>query len=271
MPLDPQRTAVIAAGLRAPQVKAGGVFAKEDAGHLGAAVGREALARSGLAARELDEVIVGCVGAPHDQANVARVIALRAGVPKDVPAFTVARNCASGMEALGQAVLRIEAGVGGAYLVVGVEVMSQYPLIVGREMTALFDRLSRAKTLPQKLTVFASFRPRFLAPRIALLEGLTDPTCGLIMGKTAELIAREFGVDRRAADEYALQSHLRAAKARDAGRLAREIVPLVPLGAKEGSSAVQHDDGIRDGQSLDALGKLKPYFEKPDGDRKSVV
>ncbi|MCK6447114.1 MAG: acetyl-CoA C-acyltransferase [Planctomycetes bacterium] len=265
MALDPARTAVLACGLRSPQAKAGGAFAKEDAGHLGAVVAREVLARSGLAAGELDEVIVGCVGPPHDQANVARVLALRAGVPKQVPAFTVARNCASGMEALGQAVLRIEAGVGQAYLVVGVEVMSRYPLIFSDAMTTFFDRLSRSRSLGEKLGVFASFRPKFLAPRIALLEGLTDPTCGLIMGKTAERIAREFGIDRRAADEYALRSHQLAAKARDAGRFAREILPVLPLGAKEGAISVASDDGIRDGQTMEALGKLKPYFEKPDG------
>ena len=79
---------------------AGGVFEKEDAGHLGASVCRETLARAGVDPAELDEVIVGCVGQPHDQANVGRVVALRAGVPQKVPARTVARNCASGMEAV---------------------------------------------------------------------------------------------------------------------------------------------------------------------------
>ncbi|MCC6409959.1 MAG: acetyl-CoA C-acyltransferase [Planctomycetes bacterium] len=265
MAQDPARTAVLALGLRSPQAKAGGAFAKEDAGHLGATVAREVLARSGVGVGEIEEVIVGCVGPPHDQANVARVVALRAGVPKEVPAFTVARNCASGMEALSQAVLRIEAGVGSCYLAVGVEVMSQYPLIVGREMTAFFDRLSRSRSVGEKLATFASFRPRFLAPRIALLEGLTDPTCGLIMGKTAEILGREFAISRRDADEYALRSHQLAAKARDAGRFAREILPLLPLGAKDGASSLEHDDGIRDTQTMEALAKLKPYFEKPDG------
>ncbi|MCE9594708.1 MAG: thiolase family protein [Planctomycetes bacterium] len=262
---DPSRTAVIAVGLRTPQAKAGGLFAKEDAAHLGGVVAREVLARAGVGAAEVDEVIVGCVGPPHDQANVARVLALRAGVSKHVPAFTVARNCASGIEALSQAVLRIEAGVGSCYLAVGVEVMSRYPLIVGEKMTGVFDRLSRARSLPEKLSALSSFRPSFLAPRVALLEGLTDPTCGLIMGRTAELIAREFAISRRDADEYALRSHQLAVKARDSGRFAREILPLVPLGAKDGSASLEHDDGIRDGQTLDALGKLKPYFEKPDG------
>ena len=97
-------TVVLAAGLRSPWVKAGGQFMREDAGHLGAHVARELLARTGVDPAELDEVIVGCVGPPHDQANLGRVIALRAGVPWPVPARTVARNCASGIEAVTEAI-----------------------------------------------------------------------------------------------------------------------------------------------------------------------
>ena len=80
---------VLAAGLRTPFVRAGGAFEREDAGHLGARVAREVIARSGIDPIEIDEVIAGCVGPPHDQANVGRVMALRAGVPRRVPARTV--------------------------------------------------------------------------------------------------------------------------------------------------------------------------------------
>jgi acetyl-CoA acetyltransferase family protein len=100
---------------------------------------------------------------------------------------------------------------------------------------------------------------------VALTEGLTDPTCGLIMGRTAELLAREFGIGREEADRFAAESHHRAEAARDAGRFRREIAPLLPLGAAQGQHAVEHDDGIRDGQTVDALARLGPYFEKPDG------
>jgi acetyl-CoA acetyltransferase family protein len=262
---------VLAAGWRTPQVKAGGVFAAEDAGHLGASICRETLARAGLDPAALDEVIVGCVGPPHDQANVARVLALRAGVPRAVPAKTVARNCASGMEAVTTAATEILAGRGELYLCCGVEVMSAYPLMYGPEMTALFADLAKARSLPQRLAVLARFRPRFLKPRVALMEGLTDPTCGLIMGRTAELLAREFKITREDADRFAVESHRRAQAARDAGRFAREIVPQLPLGPERPlgrrapAASVEHDDGIRDGQTLEGLAKLKPYFEKPDG------
>ncbi|HUR28923.1 MAG TPA: thiolase family protein [Planctomycetota bacterium] len=261
----PRARCVIAAGLRLPQARAGGLYKREDAAHLGSVAARELLARTGIDASTLDEVIVGCVGPPQDQANVGRVLALRAGAPRSVPARTVGRNCASGMDAVTSACALIEAGRGSLFLCVGVEVMSQYPLTYGPRMTAMFDRLSRAKSVGGKLAALASFRPSFLAPRVALLEGLTDPVSGLIMGRTAELLARDFAISREAADRYACDSHLRAARARDSGRFAREIVPHLPLGAKEGDAAVLHDDGIRDGQTMEALAKLPPYFEKPDG------
>ena len=256
---------VLAAGWRTPQAKAGGVFAREDAGHLGAAICRETLARTGIDPAQLDEVIVGCVGQPHDQANVARVIAIRAGVPQHVPPRTVARNCASGQEAGTSAATAIEAGRGELYLCAGVEVMSRYPLTYGPEMTQLFADLAKARTLVARVAVLARFRPRFLKPVVSLMEGLTDPTCGLIMGRTAEILAREWGISREQSDRFAVESHNRAEAARDAGRFAREIVPHLPLGARDGSRALEHDDGIRDAQTLEGMAKLKPFFEKPDG------
>jgi len=256
---------VLAAGVRLPQARAGGAYAREDAGHLGAVVARECLARAGVDPALLSEVVVGCVGPPHDQANVARVIALRAGVPRAVPAHTVGRNCASGMEAVSTAATALRAGRGDLYLVAGVEVMSAYPLVFNHKAVGFFSRLMRAKDPVQKLAAFASFRPAMLAPRITLTEGLTDPTVGLIMGSTAEILARDFAVTRAEADRFALESHQRARAARDSGRLAKEIHPHLPLGAKPGQAALLSDDGIRDDQSLEALAKLNPYFEKPDG------
>lgn len=256
---------VLAAGVRTPWVRAGGVFAKEDAAHLGALASREVLARAGLDPADLDEVLTGCVGPPFDQANVSRVLALRAGVPWSVTAKTLGRNCASGMEAVTSAVTAASAGLGSAFLCVGLEHMSGYPLVVGRKMTGLFARLAKARSPGAKLSALTAFRPSWLAPRIALLEGLVDPVSGLIMGSTAELLARDWGISRDDADQFAAESHGRAQRSREAGRLAQEIMPVLPLGAREPSGVVNHDDGIRDGQSVEALAKLRPYFEKPDG------
>jgi acetyl-CoA acetyltransferase family protein len=263
--LCPSTDIVLAAGLRTPFVRAGGVFKREDAGHLGARVAREVLAQNALEPDTFDELICGCVGQPFDQANVGRVIALRAGLDESTPARTVARNCASGIEMVTEAATAIEAGYGETYLCVGVEVMSSYPLVFGRKMTDMFARLAGARSGMAKLKALSSFRPSFLAPRIALLEGLTDPTCGMIMGSTAELLARDFGISREEADAYALQSHRRAKAAREEGLLSEEILPHLGAEARAGAASVEHDDGIRDDQTLEALAKLRPYFEKPDG------
>jgi acetyl-CoA acetyltransferase family protein len=261
----PDRRPVLAAGLRLPQARAGGRFAREDPAHLGAALLREFLAQLELDAGQLDEVIVGNVGAPHDQANVARVIALRAGIPRHVPAFTVARNCASGMQAVTSAMDRIQAGRGDLFLCLGVEVMSAYPLVFNERGRRFFQRLAAARTPLAKAQAGLTLRPSAFAPRIALTEGLTDPISGLIMGSTAELLAREFGIEREQADRYALTSHVRAAVARDGGRFQREILPYLPFGSRPGEAALASDDGIRDNQTPEALAKLGPYFEKPDG------
>lgn len=262
---SPNSELVLAAGIRTPWSRAGGAFAREDAGHLGALVTRELLARTAIPHEHIEELIAGCAGPPHDQANIGRVIALRAGLPITLPARTVARNCASGMEAVSSALSCLQAGEGSAYLCLGVEVMSRFPLIMGDALTRFFDGLSRARTPLAKLQAISRLRPAMLAPRIAIMEGLTDPISGLIMGRTAEILAREQAITREDADRFALESHQRAQQARARGRFAREIVPVLPLDAKPGASALSDDDSIRAEQSLEALAKLKPYFEKPDG------
>lgn len=256
---------VLAAGLRSPWVRAGGAFRYEDAGHLGAHVARELIARTGIDPAEIDEVIAGSVGPPHDQANIGRVIGLRAGVPQSVPARTVARNCASGIEAVTSAIANIRAGFGDTYLAVGVEVMSGYPLIMGHRLTGYFEGLMKARTPMQKIGAALRFRPSMLKPRVALIEGLTDPVSGMIMGKTAERLAKDWGLTRDQCDGFAMRSHERALEAQKSGRLDREILPHLAQRAKPGARAVDADDSVRADQSMERLGKLRPYFEKPDG------
>ncbi|MCH2100417.1 MAG: thiolase family protein [Planctomycetes bacterium] len=256
---------VLAAGLRSPWVRAGGTFRHEDAGHLGAHVARELIARTGIEPGEIHEIIAGSVGPPHDQANIGRVISLRAGVPQSVPARTVARNCASGIEAVTAAIANIKAGFGDTYLTIGVEIMSGYPLIMGHRLTSYFEGLIKARSLMQKIGAGLRFRPSMLKPRVALIEGLTDPVSGMIMGKTAERLAKDWGLTRDQCDGYAMRSHERALQAQRSGRFDREILPHLAQRAKPGSRAVDADDSVRIDQSMDRLGKLPPYFEKPDG------
>src|SRR5258706_3602201 len=197
------------------------------------------LTRTGLDPALVDEVIFGCVAQPEDAANVARVIALRAGIPKSVPAFTVQRNCASGCEAITQAQEKIHAGRGWVFIVGGVESMSNIPLLFKKATAEKFSRLGRAKTFGQRLRAFAAFRPLDCQPRIGLQLGLTDPVCGLNMGDTAELLAREHGLERGLQDAFALESHTRALESRE--RLAEEICPVyTPKG-----TVIAQDNGPR--------------------------
>jgi len=250
-------------GVRTPFAKMGTTLATCDAADLGRTVASTLLTRTGLDPAQIDEVIFGCVGNPVDAANVARVIALRAGVPESVPAMTVSRNCASGFEAITQAADKAAAGRGDIFLVGGAESMTNYPLIYNAGAVKKFGALGKAKTFGQKIGAFAQFRPADLfAPRIALMLGLTDPVVGLGMGQTAELLARDWKLTRDDQDEFAVRSHQKAEASRE--KLKEEIAPTYPRKTKE-ALAVEADNGVREGQSREALAKLRPVFEKRGG------
>ncbi len=255
-----ERLAIID-GVRTPFSRAGGALSGMTADDLGAAVTRELMARTGFPAASLDELIAGNVAQPIEAANVARVIALKAGLPDSLIASSVHRNCASGMEAITTAANRIFSDEAEHILCVGTESMSNIPLIYGKQMTALFAQVMKAKTMWQRLGAWSRFRPSHLTPIIGIQVGLTDPVCGLNMGQTAELLAREFAVTRQQQDEFALLSHQRAVAAEQ--RLSEELMP-VPL-APRYEQVLSKDDGPRAGQDLAALGKLRPYFDKVAG------
>ena len=250
----------ILAGVRTPFAKAGSAFKRIPSYELGRIAAAEVIARSDLDPERLDEVVFGHCAMPSEAANSSRVVALRAGVPERVPAVTVHRNCASGMEAVANACHRIGSGDAKLVMAGGMESMSQIPLQFSFEYSDFLEGLMRAKTPLAKLGVAMQFRPRLLTPRIALAEGLTDLVCGLNMGQTAEVLAREFRITRERQDEYALQSHQRALAARE--KLREEIVPLFPPPRHE---IVRDDVGPRDGQTLEALARLKPYFDRRNG------
>ncbi|MES2695935.1 MAG: thiolase family protein [Verrucomicrobiota bacterium] len=249
-------------GLRTPFCKMGTVLAGADAVDLGRTAVAALLARTGIDPALVDETIFGCVGQPMDAANASRVIALRAGVPDHVPAVTVHRNCASGFEAITQAAEKIAAGRGDIFLVGGTESMSRYPLLYNERATRKYGALAKAKTAAQKLGALLRFRPADFAPKAALQLGLTDPVCGCNMGQTAETLARDWHISREEQDRFALQSHQRAAAAK--GRLAEETWPVYPRGG-HAPAAVTEDNGVREGQTMEALAKLRPVFEKHGG------
>ena len=256
------RVAVVS-GARTPFTKAGTVQKRVPAYELGRVALREAIERAGIPPGEIDEVIFGNIAEPAEATNIARVIAMRAGVPFPVPAFTVNRNCGSALQALTEGVLRIEAGQADITAVGGAESMSGAPLIFQDSMKDKLMALARAKTPLSKIGAMAGFRPADFKPIIALEVGLTDSYCGLNMGQTAEVLAREFKISREAQDDFALQSHQKASAAQKNGRLAGEITP-VPLPPKYASFATE-DHGVRHDQSMAALAQLRPYFDKRYG------
>ncbi|HXV77995.1 MAG TPA: beta-ketoacyl synthase N-terminal-like domain-containing protein, partial [Candidatus Polarisedimenticolaceae bacterium] len=181
------RDVVVVAGARTPFVKAGTLLARTSAVELGRIAVREAIEQADLDPAELDEVIVGNIAGPADAANIGRVISLMAKVPRAVPAFTVNRNCASGLECVVEAAYRIRSGDADVVVAGAVESMSQIPLLFSPDAQRVWTRLARARGLLGRLAAIAAFRPRHFKPTAALLQGLTDPVSGLNMGETAEL------------------------------------------------------------------------------------
>ena len=253
---------VIVDGVRTPFCKAGSELARLPADELGRIAVDALLTRTGFDPALVDEVIFGCVCQPVDAANVARVIALRAGLPETVPAATVHRNCASGFEALTTAAERLLSGHGSVFIVGGTESMSQVPLLYTEAAARKFAVLNHARRTTAKVAALSAFRPADFTPRNALKIGLTDPVSGLNMGETAEVLAREFGISRERQDEFALRSHERAVAARP--RLSEEICPVYLPGGEAGHPVLR-ENGPREDESLAMLARLKPVFDRRHG------
>jgi acetyl-CoA C-acetyltransferase len=250
-------------GLRSPMGRMNGALDNIQADNLATHILHELHLRNENLAKYYQEVIFGNVSGPAHAANIARVIALKAGISKDIPAFSVHRNCASGMEAVTSAIAKIQGYQDGIYVVGGVESMSNIPFLFSKKYQMFLTNFARCKSIPEKLLYLTKFRFSFFAPTIALKLGLTDPVCNMIMGDTAELLAREFKISRKDQDEFAMQSHNKAEKARDAGIYQEESIPF-PANPKKGKM-LEHDEGIRDKQNMNALGKLKPFFDRNNG------
>ncbi len=237
------REAVIVAGARTAVGKARrGSTSYVRAEEMGAAVVRDVLRRAGgrLRPQDVDDVIIGCAIPEASQGlNMARLIALRAGLPDSVPAVIVNRFCSSGLQAIAMAAERILAGGADVIIAGGAETMSLVPI-----------------------TGF------HVSPNPYLMENCPEPF--LNMGLTAERVAEQYGVTREAQDEFALRSHRRAAAATQAGKFRDEIVPLevetvrpAPGGGQQRSTALfDHDEHLRADTTLDGLARLKPVFKQ---------
>jgi acetyl-CoA acetyltransferase family protein len=255
-------------GMRTPFCKAYGEMADVHAVDLGTSAVAAAIHRTSITAADVDEVVMGNVSGPPDAANIARVIALKACIPQDRIAHTVNRNCASGMESILTAWQILREGRAKTIVAGGTESMSNIPLLVRSDAARLLMELGRTKSLKSKLKVVAKLRPRHLKPVPGVMLGLTDPFCGLNMGQTAEVLADEFGISREDQDRFALDSHIKAAAARERCFLSGEITPFRPaakVNTDHGSNAelgmIEKDNGPRPNQSIKALQKLRPIFD----------
>ena len=243
------REVVIVDAVRTPVGNHGGAFRDVPARELAVTVIRGLLERTRLDPALITEVIFGCIAQPSDAPNITRVAALLAGIPKEVPAYTVARNCDSGMDAIVNAWRGIQVGDGEIYLVGGVESMSNIPYIVKGARWGLKIR-------------HAEFTD-------AMWEGLTDPVCGQLMGRTAENLVEEFGITRQQQDEYAVQSHKKAFMATRMGKFADEIVPVEvtkrAAGQEVAKEKIAQDETINPGLTVQKAALYPTIFKREGG------
>ena len=252
-------------GARTPFLKSKnrpGPFAAAD---LATQAGRALLARQSFAPDELDEVILGCAAPSVDEVNIGRVAALRMGCGQKVPAWTVMRNCASGMQAIDSGINNILAGRASLVLAGGVDALSRAPLLYGDKMVLWFSNMAGARSTGQRLGQFAKLPiASLLSPVIGIMKGLTDPMVGLLMGQTAENVAHRFGITRSEMDAFSVRSHERVIKAQDEGRLAPGGGEVEALYDAKGNTYTL-DDGVRRDASPQNLAKLKPFFDRKFG------
>lgn len=256
------RTVYIVDGARTPFLKAKSIPGSFLAADLAIAASKKIFERLPIEPRHIEETIFGCMIPSPDEANIGRIIGYRLGCGERIPGYTVQRNCASGLQALDEALKDIALGRHDLVLAGGTEAMSHAPLVYNAQALRWFSGMMEAKTPIKKLRHLLSWRPAmFFNPVIALLRGLTDPLISLMMGQTAEKLAHRFKITRHAMDTFALESHQRLAAAVDAGNFKEEMTTLYD---KQGK-VYEHDDGLRRDSTLEKMAKLKPYFDNPFG------
>ncbi len=254
------RPVYVVDGNRTPFLKAQGRPGPFRASDLAVAAGKALLARQPFTAQALDEVILGCIIPGPDEVNIARLVALRLGCSTRMPAWTVQRNCGSGMQAIDSAATDIAFGRADLVLAGGTEAMSHAPIMLAPIMGELLGAWRQARGWGERLRLLGRLRTAHFRPVFSLLQGLTDPVVNLTMGQTAEVLAKRFAISRQEMDAFSVESHRRLARAQDQGWLT-EIDPL--YGAD--GSVYDHDDGVRRDSSLERLARLKPVFDRPFG------
>lgn len=252
------RRVAIVGGIRTPFARSGTVLRDAAAVDLARHAARELVYRTELDGTLVDEVIVGQVVPSVLTPNVAREVSLLPQFPRSIPAYTLNRACASAAQAITNAADQIRLGHADVIIAGGVESLSDIPVLHSRRFSRLLVEASKARTLGQRLSLFASVRPRDFVP---VTPAIAEPSTGESMGQSAEKMAKENGITREAQDQLALQSHVRAAAGTADGRLTAEIAPW--FGATD--DVLTSDNGIRTDTSLEQLAKLRPVFDRNYG------
>ena len=233
---------LLAGGVRTPIGNFGGALASSSAAELGGIAARAALERAGVPGEAVDEAIFGHARQAGNGPNVARQIVRRAGLSDAVPAFTIHKACASGLQSVVSGAQSVRLGDSQVVLAGGTEHMSSIPFL------AMDVRWG--KKLGDEPLVDAMFR-----------DGYLCPLCDQLMGETAETLASEYSIPREEQDRYALESNRRAARAWEEGRFASEVVP-VTVGQGRKAATVERDEHFRADSTLEDMAKLRPVFRK---------
>jgi acetyl-CoA acyltransferase len=247
-------------GCRTPFVKSGTDFANMDVVDLASIAASELVARSGIDPEEIDLSVFGVVVPALHAPNLGREVVFRTSLPFRIPGVTVNLACASSTRALTFGAAAILTGEAEVVLAGGAESLSNVPIQFSRKAARTFMELNKAKTLPAKMGAIGKLRPADLAP---VAPAIAEYTTGMSMGESAEKMAKENDISRRAQDEIALMSHQRSAAATADGRFAKQIAPAFPPPRYD--KAVSSDNGVRGDSSMEALEKLKPVFDRRYG------
>ncbi len=239
---------VIIGAARTPIGRYGGSFRQIHPAELGAVATRAALQRSGVESAQVDEALFGHARQAGSGPNPARQVVRRAGIPDSVPAYTINKACASGMQAIASAAQSIVFDESEIAVAGGIESMSRMPYLIDSEDARWGHRMG-SFTL-----VDAMYR-----------DGFTCSLCGMVMGETAEVLARRYAITREASDAYAVETQRRAASAIAEGRFRDEIAPVTVTDAKGRATTVDSDEHPRPETTLESLKKLAPVFPKVEG------
>ena len=239
---------VIVGAARTPIGRYGGSLRNVHPAELGAAAARAALERAGVSPADVDEVLIGHGRQAGSGPNPARQVGMKAGVPDTVPAQTINKACASGMQTIATGAQSIMLGEADVILAGGIESMSRMPYLVDAEDARWGHKMGNVTF------VDAMYR-----------DGFTCSVCGMIMGETVEVLARQYGITREASDAYALESQQRAERAIAAGRFKDEIAPVTFKDGKGKDQQLAVDEHPRSGSTIDALKKLPLVFDKVEG------